>query len=673
MATPPGSDQSQALSYHLDTPYMFLKPSTELYSASILAAKGFLDPIAIGLHNDYELLHEGGPRKRKRRGDSGNPRRREVQLRYLYLDGFGVDQVWSQATQIINAAANHVEHNIPSPVPHNQLTDQIQLLDDGRDSDAVSAGSGSEVFDGSLSMSSGDDGNTDSGLPSVDGVDDEDSESDLEQIPDKGEGFSDAEGPNNEVYREDAFGLNDGFFSIDDFNKQTQFFENQDSRGDNDVEDDSENEAIDWHVDPVLQGPIPPKAKTNEQPSLMGNPGEEDDDDDSVIEGMDHSLIDPNNIKYGDFFVPPPQKASAQKSRPLPKTQPGEADLDTELNRAMADVRRDLFDEDFSDNDSGASSLNKNESSRNEYSTHEKLQARIANEIRRLEAENVAKKKWTLAGEARSVERPLNSLIEEDFDFERAGKPVPVVTNETSEEIEALVKRRIIAKEFDEVIKRLPTSLSTQTIPREKFGLDDSKPQQSLAELYEADYLRSLDPNQPSPTDQKLQEQHQRMLGLWREISGQLDSLSNWHYKPKVPSANINVVADVATVTMEDARPSATSAVANRGMLAPQEIYNPVETARHGEVVLKNGASLAKDEMSREEKLRRRRRKKERGKKSEPQTGNLKSRKATEKADLFSQLRRGGVKVVGDKGQLKDVDGRPAKEAASEQAERWKL
>jgi U3 small nucleolar RNA-associated protein MPP10 len=36
------------------------------------------------------------------------------------------------------------------------------------------------------------------------------------------------------------------------------------------------------------------------------------------------------------------------------------------------------------------------------------------------------------------------------LDFERAGKPVPIVGEETREEIDALIKRRILAEEFDE-------------------------------------------------------------------------------------------------------------------------------------------------------------------------------------------------------------------------------
>ena len=54
----------------------------------------------------------------------------------------------------------------------------------------------------------------------------------------------------------DRFGLNDGFFSIDDFNKQSQFLEDQDARGDPNDGAASDEEDIDWEGDP-LATPLP--------------------------------------------------------------------------------------------------------------------------------------------------------------------------------------------------------------------------------------------------------------------------------------------------------------------------------------------------------------------------------------------------------------------------------
>ena len=49
----------------------------------------------------------------------------------------------------------------------------------------------------------------------------------------------------------DKHGLNDGFFSIDQFNKQSQFLEQVDARGDSDDGAASDEEDIDWTTDPL--------------------------------------------------------------------------------------------------------------------------------------------------------------------------------------------------------------------------------------------------------------------------------------------------------------------------------------------------------------------------------------------------------------------------------------
>jgi U3 small nucleolar RNA-associated protein MPP10 len=47
-------------------------------------------------------------------------------------------------------------------------------------------------------------------------------------------------------------------------------------------------------------------------------------------------------------------------------------------------------------------------------------------------------------GEATSRSRPVNSLLEEDLEFERAMKAVPIVTEESVNSLEELIKKRIV-------------------------------------------------------------------------------------------------------------------------------------------------------------------------------------------------------------------------------------
>jgi U3 small nucleolar RNA-associated protein MPP10 len=104
-------------------------------------------------------------------------------------------------------------------------------------------------------------------------------------------------------------------------------------------------------------------------------------------------------------------------------------------------------------------------------------------------------------------------------------------------------------------------------------------------------------------------------------------------------------------------------------MLAPQEVYRPGDEKNKSEVVTKSGMPVARDEMSREEKASRRRRAKERSKKeglNKPRTDkeNKVEKKGgkQEKKQVISDLKKGGVQVIGRKGVLTDVEGKEVKD-----------
>jgi U3 small nucleolar RNA-associated protein MPP10 len=619
-------------------------------------------------------------------------------LKQLFVEGFGSDQIWEQAFRILNSAGQEIQRDYttniqnadqPSanvPLAHTEDSDlESEEIEHSEPNLHIGADTDQSDSDDDISMLSG----LDPGDSLHDALD---SQGSFDGNSDEVTNYSDADDGEEQpdTYTEDRFGLNDGFFSIDHFNKQSEMWEKQDARGGPYDETESDEEEVDWHADPLVAGNASTVSKKPLSKDIDGDDDdssdeegptfdsvnlqngldieeqeeeeEEDDDDDDgggVYDDTAHGTdwINTSDIKYADFFAPPPRKSTAKKFRPLPKTQPVNTIHDNDIDRAMADVRRDLFEDEASAEKSDASDGEPGDIE-TQKSTHEKQRARIADEIRRLEAANVAKKEWMLAGEARAAERPVNSLIEEDLEVERIGKPVPIVTAEVSEDIEGLVKLRILAKEFDEVIRRRPGVSDRQTANRSRFELDDAKPQQSLAELYENDHIRATDPNYVDPKNQKLMREHAEITNLWKEISSQLDTLSNWHYKPKAPQAHINVVTDVATIMMEDAQPTAGTTLSGAAALAPQEIYAPGADGKvSGEVVLKNGMSISKEEMTREEKSRiRRQHKKQR--KFAITDGKQQSGKAAEKQQIVSDLRKGGVKVIGKQGEVTDIHGK---------------
>ncbi|KAL8659420.1 MAG: hypothetical protein Q9226_000447 [Calogaya cf. arnoldii] len=699
----PASDQV-LLSTLSAFPYTFLQPTPALHAAALVLAKRYLDPLASSATEAHAKRLHLFRRKRTRRHDQSNRIHPSFHMTQVHLDGFPTQQVWAQARKVLDASTHEVEatlHDIlPSEQPngeahsdrdkqprrkrvrfdtdsseegylvHKTLTDQ-PAIEDIPDEIGLENTS-DEASEASLGAIE-DDGDEDDGIV--------DQDHDIEM---PSEALSESDDQVQDEFIPDKHGLNDGFFSIDDFNKQSDFMENQDARGEPEG-DASDEEEIDWGAEP------PPL------PDGHGDARDEDDEDGPTFVNADLNAADTdsnasegslpmedmgpssntNDIMYADFFAPPPRKAGKiTRMRALPKTQPAPTSglvQEDDIDRTIAAVRRDIFEDDLSaGEDSEANSVIDPGDPRSRRSNHERRQAKLAEEIRKLEAANVAKRDWTLSGEARAADRPINSLLEEDLEFERAGKPVPVITNEVSEDIEALIKRRVINREFDEVIRRRPGDLATGAAAarRGRFELDDTKPQQSLAEVYEAEHLKKTDPEgYVDKRDEKLKKEHAAIENLWADISAKLDSLSSWHYKPRPPQANITIVADVPKVSMEDARPSAAEGMGpETSMLAPQEVYRPGEERsredKQKEVVLRSGVPVARQEMSREEKVRRRRREKERIKKrggtaikpTAAATAGVK--KAAERKGVVGDLKRGGVRVIGKKGELVDVEGK---------------
>ncbi|KAL6236330.1 hypothetical protein BDW75DRAFT_229538 [Aspergillus navahoensis] len=646
------------------SPWDFLRPTKKLRTEVLDTARIFLDSLA-GSVCDSQTARQRNTKKRKRPDDDQDTTS-ILRLRQLYVDGFTSDQVWEQALRIFDSADQEIQRDY-TICANNRQTDISADSSSEDDIDSLAGDSNNESEDITEDFSDDDeqDGERDA---EAEGSSQSDEDGSDHGVHESGGDPADEADDNRGTYVEDRFGLNDGFFSIDDFNKQTELFEQQDARGD--MDDESDDEEIDWHADPLgAGGPslLSQKQKKadrvdddmsggddddeEEEGPTFDDFGEDNSDGEDIPTAAEACFFNTSDIMYADFFAPPPRKASSKKSRPLPKTQPHITDND--IDRAMADVRRDLFDDEKSAEDSD----NEPGDSRTHKSTHEKQRARLADEIRRLEAANVARKEWMVSGEAKAAERPVNSLIEEDLDFERIGKPVPVVTTELSESIEELIKRRIIAREFDEVIRRRPGLSDRQHTQKSRVEVEDSKPQQGLAELYETDHIRATDSNYVDPKHQKLLKEHTEITSLWKEISSQLDTLSNWHYTPRAPQASINVVTDVATITMEDAQPTAGGAVRASATLAPQEIYAPSESTRTaGEIVMRNGVPVTKEEMTREDKAKLRRRQKKTGQAS-ADPFKQRSGKAIEKQQIVSNLKKAGVKLIGKEGEVTDING----------------
>ncbi|OJD22426.1 hypothetical protein ACJ73_06224 [Blastomyces percursus] len=682
------ADFAQLLS---STPEIFLKSTTSLHTAWATATKRYLDPLASDITKARKKRLQN-KRNRKRVDKHRHFRSQALHLQEIHTDGFTPRQIWEQANRVLNASVQDTAHELSllrEPVagiassqssPHRksrgtqdeevglEVTSETDHISDDSASDDSRSIQNGEIADED-SNGEGDERVTEDNEDGEDGEDDDDHNDSMsidgDQPASRRKEDKKSIGASDIEFVQDPHKLNDGFFSIDEFNAQTALFERKDAKGMQDEDDDDDDEgAIDWGADPLGLGVI----NGDDEDDESGDQDDPKEDDGSDSGGMDEDggfeesemgLMggNANDIKYADFFDPPPSKAPKGQQNSVVsnhKSPTPDEDIEARIRRAISDVQRDLFDDDMSDDEEMDGSAQQTGAVQ---STHEKRQAKLMDEIRRLEATNVSKKEWMLSGEAKALDRPVNSLIEEDLEFERVGKPVPVISAEVSDDIEALIKRRILAKEFDEVPRRQPYIPGSEAQHnREQFTLDETKPQQSLAELYEEDHLRKTDSAFVDRKSEKLKGDHEEIARLWSNISSQLDTLSSWHHKPKPPQASINVVTDVATIAMEDARPMGGAGIDSSGMLAPQEMYAPGDEGKvRSEVVLKSGMTVSKEEMTREAKLRRRRREKQKLKKKSSQP--VRTRKQAEKQRMISDLKKGGVKVIGNQGDLKDVYG----------------
>lgn len=479
----------------------------------------------------------------------------------------------------------------------------------------------------------------------------EDLESEVEEEEELSDGETNVASEEEYKPKKDAFGLNDEFFDIDEFNKQILALEEGDEQQNDDEEeidyfgsisdDDEEEEEMpyfeDFYNKPGKQFQSNTKTKNSVQP--------EDESEDET---------DEREMEEGEY--------------------------DEAVGSAMNDLFADEDDEDA-----------KEETPKSNLSSFERQQQELQAEIAKLEAELVADKKWTMKGEIASKDRPQDSLLDDEesnaLEFERTSKPVPVITDEVTESIEDLIRRRIKTDEFNDIPKRIITDVS-KFHNRQKFELSETKLNKSLAELYEDDHNK-VDAQQEEISEE-IKKQHDEIADLFTIVNHHLDSLCSAHYVPQphqFKSIEIKVSDNAAAISMEDAQPTH---VSSESTLAPQEIYkigdDKVQAdGVHGrsEVQLKSGLSYSKDELTREDKQRLRRAAKRKKSKHfnqlkeakeqrEKQDGGDKKRqKVSDVIDTISKAKN--VTIIGKKGEMTDAKGNLKKANGPQGSSNFKL
>ena len=453
--------------------------------------------------------------------------------------------------------------------------------------------------------------------------------------------------------------LDDDFFSIDEFNRLTEAQERQEHSSRAHLSGEEEEEDMDG-ID--LFAPL-----------------DEDEGEDEM---------DVSEIRYADFFDPikktrsaksvdasPPRTAQVRfhdqvRVRPIKKAKSQslagflmDGDDEEDANEEEGEDEEEEADDDMEGDAAEATAgrvaqdlfAEEEQEAPSSMSRYEQHQAELAEEIARYEDENVREKDWVLMGEASTRQRPVNSLLEEDLEFERTAKAAPVQTHEHGEGIEAMIKRRILDRHYDDVVRQreleaLPFAASSM------LELSDTKSAKSLAELYEEEYQAARgeeagDGAPRSEADVKLDNDHAALAADMDTLFSKLDALSNAHYTPKAPKAAIQTVSNTPSMAIESALPTTMSA---GSMLAPEEVY---ERPTHSAALEGDKSEMSHVEKQRlHNKLRHeKRRRNDRIKRTEEaiqrQRGDGPRNKSETKADkdkaLKSLVGHKGVTVVG--------------------------
>ncbi|XP_022623551.1 U3 small nucleolar ribonucleoprotein protein MPP10 [Seriola dumerili] len=337
-------------------------------------------------------------------------------------------------------------------------------------------------------------------------------------------------------------------------------------------------------------------------------PSDEDEDLDlekiiSTKKQKKKSVKSSRNLKYKDFFDAvdsEPAKADDQsdgEDDSMDESQEeGEDEMDDEEDdydseeegddedeegtQSKASGKKVTFDlsgdedsegEDMEDIFGGKTSSSAKSESKSSF---EKRQEKMSEKIEELEKAALTEKPWQLSGEVTAQTRPENSMLEEDVEFEQASRMAPTVTEETTLQLEDIIKQRIKDQAFDDVVRKEKPKEEVFEY-KKRLTLDHEKSKQSLAEVYEQEYLKQ---NQQK-TEEEENPAHVEIQKLMDTLFLKLDALSNFHFTPKPPVPEVKVVSNLPSITMEEVAPVSTS---DATLLAPEEIK---EKSKAGDVL----------------------------------------------------------------------------------------
>ncbi|RWS27748.1 U3 small nucleolar ribonucleoprotein MPP10-like protein [Leptotrombidium deliense] len=275
-------------------------------------------------------------------------------------------------------------------------------------------------------------------------------------------------------------------------------------------------------------------------------------------------------------------------------------------------------------------------------SSFEAKEEKIREKIAKLEAENLAEKPWQLKGEITADRRPENSLLEEHVQFEHTAKQAPLITEETTKKLEDIIKQRIKDGIWDDV-ERKTKPVEKPFEYKQRLLMDQEKSKASLAKVYEEEYLKKQNEEKAEKED----KEHKEIKDIMRRLFAQLDALSNFSFTPKPPESEVKIINNLPAVTVEEVTPAT---VSDAALLAPEEVAGKVR-----------GDLKAETERDATDKKRDRRHKKKFQKLKYRQQVN---KEKTQKGTKYSKMEASNTLKSAKKGEL-NMDSMKSKELKS--------
>ncbi|XP_029431640.1 U3 small nucleolar ribonucleoprotein protein MPP10 [Rhinatrema bivittatum] len=282
-------------------------------------------------------------------------------------------------------------------------------------------------------------------------------------------------------------------------------------------------------------------------------------------------------------------------------------------------------------------------------SSFEKRQEKMTEKIKALEKEILEEKSWQLSGEVMAQKRPENSLLEETLLFDHASRTAPVITEETTVQLEDIIKQRIKDQAWDDVTRKEKPKENVFEY-KKRLTLDHEKSKLSLAEIYEQEYVKLSQQKSEEEENPKHVEIQKTMDSLFLK----LDALSNFHFIPKPPVPEVKIVSNLPAISMEEVAPVSLSEAA---LLAPEEVK---EKNKAGDV--KTDAEKTATDKKRERrrkkqlkrvKLREREKRQKLLEKSKPKEAQNRFNKQVPAAKLKKLTKEGKATLLTDQGKDK--------------------